>query len=143
MMFIPRFHGFSDVVAWGHHLHLPLRSRNRESRAPRGKKHTANNKNSRRRWHEFRHRDQMRPWRGRTSSQRLPRPLLSRPVSFFVSAGLPQRTSFIARGPKNIDDLGFCVNCTQSLVDHSSPPSCCDCPTNRRQHWITLALACR
>ena len=95
MMFIPRFHGFSDVVAWGHHLHLPLRSRNRESRAPRGKKHTANNKNSRRRWHEFRHRDQMRPWRGRTSSPpatRLPTPPKTPPVTpciFFCVGGTP------------------------------------------------------
>ena len=34
-MFLQRFHGFSDVVARGHHLRLLLRSQNRKSGAPR------------------------------------------------------------------------------------------------------------
>ena len=45
-MFIPRFGRFSNVVARGHHLRLPLRSQNRESCAPWSEKYsTINQKN--------------------------------------------------------------------------------------------------
>ena len=70
-------HGFSDVVAWEHHVRLPLRSWNRKSRTPRGKKHSTINNNSRQQWHNFRHHDEMHPWQGRMPSPpatRLPTP---------------------------------------------------------------------
>ena len=37
-MFIPRGPGFSDAVARGHHLRMPLRRQNRELVVPRGEK---------------------------------------------------------------------------------------------------------
>ena len=76
-MFIPRFHGFSNVVARGHHLRLLLRSKNHESRAPRSEKYAIINQKTRWRWHDFRPRDQICYWRGRTLSPpatRLPTP---------------------------------------------------------------------
>jgi hypothetical protein len=149
VMFIPRFHEFSNVVARGHHLRLHYEAGIASHVLPGVKNKPQSTKiagddgtisiivtkcvlGEEGRRHPR-----------QQDSQPLPRPLLSRPVSFFVSAGLPQRTSSIARGPKNIDDLGFRVDRTQLLDVHISPQSCCDCPANRRQRWITLASACR
>ena len=76
-MFIPHFHGFSHVVARGHHLRLPLRSQNCKSCALRGEKYATINHKTRQRWHNFCHCDQICHWRGRTPSPpatRLPTP---------------------------------------------------------------------
>ena len=67
-MIVQRSHVFSIIVAWGYHLRVPLRSRNRKSCAPRGEKYATINKNSRQRWHNFCHCGQTRHWRGRTPS---------------------------------------------------------------------------
>ncbi len=140
-MFIPCFNRFSDVVAWGHHLRLPLRSRNRESRAPRGKKHATINENSRRTIsvivtkrvlgkEEHRHPRQQ-------DSRPLPKTPPGTPCIFFVLSGLERRTSSIARGPKNIDDFALTVR--NRLVDRSSPFWLLHHPANRRRCSIMLA----
>ena len=142
-MIVQRTHGFSDVVARGYHLRLPLRSRNHKSCAPRGKKYATINKNRRRRWHDFRHRDQTRPWRGRavTPSNKtpdpFPRPIPTRHLSDFVSAELAQRTISSVHGPKNINDFVSTIrNC---LVNRSSPFLLPHHPANRCRRSITLA----
>ncbi len=66
-----------------------------------------------------------------------PRPILTRPLSDFVSAGFARHASSIARCPQNIDNFASTVrNC---LVDRISPFLLSHRPTNRRQHLITVA----
>ena len=134
-MFIPRFNGFSNVVARGHHLRLPLRSRNRESRAPRGKKHATINENSRRTIsvivtkrvlgkEEHRHPRQQ-------DSRPLPKTPPDTPCIFFVSSRLTRRTSSNTGGPKNNDVFALTVR--NRSVDCSSPFLLPHCPANRCQ----------
>ena len=147
VMIVQRTHGFSGVVARGYHLRVPLQSRNRKSRAPRGKKYAAINENSRQRWHDFCHHDQTRPWRGRAvtpgnkTPNSSPRPILTRHLSNFVSAGLARQTISSTHGPKNVNDFASTVrNC---LANCSSPFLLPHRPANRHQRWITLALMCQ
>ncbi len=76
-MLILRFYGFSDIVAWGHHLRVQLRSQNCALPGPHGKKYTTINQKTTARWHKFCHHDQTCPWWGRAlslPSKRLPSP---------------------------------------------------------------------
>ena len=143
-MFIPRFSGFSNIVARGHHLHLPRRSRNHKSRVPRGKKHATINKNSRQRWHDsvivtkrVLGKEERRPPR-QQDSRPLPKTPPDTPCIFFVLSGLARRTSSIECGPKNIDN--FLLTVRNRSVDRSSPFWLLHHPANRRQCSITLAL---
>ena len=121
-MFIPRFGRFSNVVARGHHLRLPLRSQNRESPSPWSEKYSTINQKTCRRWHDFCHCDQIK------TPDPFPRPIPTQPLSNIVSDALVQRASSITRCAKNINNFASTIhNCS---VARSSPFLLSDRPVN-------------
>ena len=128
-MFILRFRGFSNVVAWGHHLRLPLRSQNCESCAPRSEKYSTINQKTRRRWHDFGHRDQIRYWRGRTPSPpatRLPTPSQD-PSRHNLYLILCQQCSRSAHRPScAVPKISMILRRPYTIVrSPAAAPSCC------------------
>ena len=128
-MFLPRFHGFSDVVARGHHLRLLLRSQNRESGAPRSVKYATINQKTHRRWQDFRHCDQIHYWRGRTLSPpttRLPTPSQD-PSRHDLNLILCQQRLRSAHRPSStVQKISTILHQPYTIVrSTAADPSCC------------------